>query len=229
MAKYIHCYNRLTMCCRYSVVASSFKTWGIQENIPGFSDNYNAAPGARLPVLIKQSPLHVELMRWGLIPHWSKTASIKFSTVNARAETIVTSPTYRDAFLRHRCLVPCNGFYEWRKNEDGTKTPFFIHLINQTNFAFAGIWDVWRDAEGKELKSYSIATAPSNELMTPIHNRMPVILSKEAEDQWLDTSTPQSKALSLLVPFDSSQMEAYEVSDQVNSVKNNTPELIKRI
>lgn len=217
------------MCCRYCVVASDFKTWGVQENIPGFSDNFNAAPGARLPVLVKESPLHVELMKWGLIPHWSKTSMVKFSTMNARAETITTSPTYKDAFLHHRCLVPCNGFYEWRKNDDGTKTPFFIHLINQTSFAMAGIWDTWKDAEGKEMKTYSVVTTTPNELMSSIHNRMPVILSKDDEDNWLDTTIPHTEALSLLKPFNSSYMEAYKISDRVNSVKNNNQDLTKRI
>ena len=174
------------MCCRYGFVASGLKTWGLSTQIVGFKDNYNATPGSFLPVLTVGSPFNVDLMKWGLVPHWSKTSTVKFSTVNARAETVQTSPTFRDSFLHRRCLVPCFGFYEWRQNLDKSKTPFLITLKPQPFFTMAGIWDYWLDAELKEFKSYAIITTAANEVMAPIHNRMPVMFTKRDEAEWMN-------------------------------------------
>lgn len=215
------------MCGRYGFIASGFKTWGLQDELPGFKDNYNATPGSFLPVLKTDSPLHAELMKWGLVPHWSKTATVKFSTINARAETVQTNPAFKDSFFHRRCLVPCLGFYEWRKNADGTKTPFFIHLTNQPFFAMAGIWDYWTDVEGKQFKSYAIITTAANSLMKPIHSRMPVILAKADEAAWVEPLTPGHQAFALLKPFDSTQMDVYQISSQVNNPRNNSKSLLQ--
>jgi putative SOS response-associated peptidase YedK len=207
------------MCGRYAV-KSDFKTYGIAPP-PGFQGTYNATPGSFLPVILKNSPFHAELMKWGLVPHWSKTPRVKFSTINARAETVGISPVFREAFHKRRCLVPVIGFYEWRKNPDGTKTPYFIRLKSRTWFTFAGIWDSWKDAEGKEFKSYSIITCEPNEVMKPIHNRMPVILPREVEELWATLTTPMKTLLELLKPYDPANMWAYPISTRVNNPMNN--------
>ncbi len=199
------------MCCRYGFVASGFKTWGLPTQLAGFTDNYNATPGSFLPVLTIDSTFQAELMKWGLVPHWSKTATVKFSTVNARAETVQSSPAFRDSFLHRRCLVPCFGFYEWRKNSDGSKTPFLIRLKHQPFFAMAGIWDYWLDAKQKELNSYAIITTTANDSMAPIHNRMPVVLTKQNEANWIDRDTPINTLNSLLKPIDSSLIQSYKI------------------
>lgn len=216
------------MCGRYGV-NTDFKTWGIQANLSGFRGTYNATPGSFLPVILKNSPYHAELMRWGLIPSWSKEPRVKFSTINARAETVNTSPAFRDAFNKRRCLVPALGFYEWQRHEDGTKQPYFIHLKNQPVFAMAGIWESWKDVEGVELKTYAIVTCAPNDLMSPIHNRMPVILPKESEDIWTDATTPTDSLLSLCKPYDPSLMDAYRISTLVNNPSFDSPKIIEPI
>ena len=207
------------MCGRYGV-RSDFKTYGITRAPSGFQSTYNATPGSFLPVILKNSPYHGELMKWGLIPHWSKEPRVKFSTINTRAETVCSSPVFRDAFYKRRCLVPTIGFYEWRKNPDGTKTPFFIRLNSRPVFSFAGIWDSWIDAEGRELKTYSIMTCQPNEIIAPVHSRMPVILPREVEKLWATVSTSVQVLMKLLKPYDAANMRAYPVSSRVNNPRN---------
>ena len=217
------------MCGRYGVPVSDFKTFGIKDSLPGFNGTYNATPGLFLPVLLKESPLRAQLMKWGLIPFWSKEPRVKFSTINARSETVVTSPAFREAFKKRRCLVPCIGFYEWQRHADGTKDPYYIHLKSRPMFAMAGIWDSWKDVEGKELRTFAIVTTTPNDLMAPIHTRMPVILPKEAEDVWTNASTPIDTLKSLMVPYDTSNMDAYRISTRVNNPENNDPRILEKV
>src|SRR5437588_6705059 len=189
--------------------------------------HYNIAPGNYLPVVVKHSPNQVELMKWRLVPHWSKEPRVKYSTINARAENITSSSVYREPFKTKRCLIPANGFFEWKQISSG-KVPYFIHLKHEPMFAFAGLYDIWTDAEGKEFKSFSIITTTPNEIMQPIHNRMPVILPKEHEEVWLaPEETNTAKLLTFLQPYPSNQMEAYSVSTAVNRPMNDDPEVIK--
>jgi putative SOS response-associated peptidase YedK len=191
--------------------------------------HYNITPGNYLPVVVKHSPNQVELMKWGLVPHWSKEPRVKYSTINARAETVTSSSVYREPFKTKRCLVPANGFFEWKQTAT-IKVPYFIHLKHEPMFAFAGLYDIWTDAEGKEFKSFSIITTTPNEIMQPIHNRMPVILPKEHEEVWLTPDeTNTAKLLTLLQPYPSNQMEAYTVSTAVNRPMNDDPAVIKPV
>jgi putative SOS response-associated peptidase YedK len=219
------------MCGRYSIipgnnVADRFQVEHIQEPL---LPSYNVAPGATMPVVTRNSPNRLELMKWGLIPFWAKDPKISYKTINARAETVASSPAFRDAFKRRRCLVPASGFYEWRKTERG-KIPYFIHLKDAELFAFAGLYDVWKDPEGNELRTYTIITTIPNDLVQPIHNRMPVILHPDDEAMWLDPKMSDTKALrALLNPFPDALMEAYPVSRAVNTPAMNTPALIERV
>ena len=218
------------MCGRFDgAVNSDFKTYGIAGPPKGYQQSFNVAPGMLYPALFRESPLKAELMKWGLVPFWNKEPKVKFSTINARAETLRTSPVFREPYKKHRCLIPVRGFYEWRKNADGTKTPFFIHLKSRESFAFAGIWDVWKDVEGVEFKSYAIITTTPNDSMATIHTRMPVILSVADEAVWTDPTSDMSQLDTLLKPYANQDMSMYKISSRVNSPANDDSDLLKEV
>ena len=204
---------------------------------------YNIAPTQPVLVIANNHPDRLEHFRWGLIPSWAKDASIGSRLINARAETLATKPAFRTALRRRRCLVPADGFFEWRvepvqaqgrpvrqaQGKPGkTKTPMYIRLKGGGLFAFAGLWDVWHSPDGSEIPSCTLITGEPNELVKPIHDRMPVILPKEAYGQWLNPKEQEPAALTeLLQPYPASKMEAYPVSRAVNSPKNDSPACIE--
>ncbi len=190
--------------------------------------HYNAAPSQQLPTILRNSPNHMEFMRWGLIPAWAKDPSIGYKMINARAETVATKPSFRHAFKSQRCIIPANGFYEWKQSDDGkTKIPYYIRRKDHMLFGFAGLWESWNDAEGKEIRSFTIITTTPNKVMEKIHDRMPVILEEKDETTWLDPKNENIQELqSILVPYES-QLEAIRVSTLVNSPKNQGEVLIK--
>jgi putative SOS response-associated peptidase YedK len=156
----------------------------------------NYSPGSIQP------ERHFSLARWGLIPSWASDASIGFKTINARAETVASKPAFRDAFVSRRCLLPADGFFEWRRS-GREKQPFHFGMQDDSLFAFAGLWDRWRDPAGAVIESCSILTTTPNSLLADIHDRMPVILRQENYDLWLDPGFKDVKALAeVLVPFD---------------------------
>jgi putative SOS response-associated peptidase YedK len=170
-----------------------------------------------------EEPRRLSYFCWGLIPFWAKDEKIGNKMINARAESIEEKPSYRNAFRQRRCLVPADGFYEW-KNENG-KTALGSHMKDHQPFAMAGIWETWKNPEGKMIHSFSIITTSANELMKSIHERMPVILPPEFEETWL-TSTDPREIRELLQPFEPEKMQAWEVSKLVNSPGNDNPALI---
>ena len=177
-------------------------------------------------MILNNGSNQLALFRWGLIPFWAKDPSIGHKMINARAETVDEKPSFKTCLQRKRCLIVADGFYEWKK-EGSTKRPHRITLKNQELFGFAGLWDAWKSPTGEIVNSCSIITTTPNELMAPIHNRMPVILPREVESVWLDQSIVDSTFLkSLLVPYMADLMIAYEVSAFVNSVKNNGSECL---
>ena len=169
-------------------------------------------------------------MRWGLIPFWAKDYSIGNRMINARAETVDTSAAFRRAFERRRCLVVADGFYEWLK-VGKARVPMRVALSSGEPFAFAGLWETWRSPEGEQVASCTIITTTPNAVMEPVHNRMPVILSRDAESEWLDMTgaRPAAKLKELLVPYAGQDLEVYEVSTLVNSPRNDTPEVMARL
>ena len=165
-------------------------------------------------------------MRWGLIPSWAKDSSVGNRLINARAETVAERNSFRSAFVRRRCLVLADGFYEWQR-VGNAKRPMRIVMKSGEPFAFAGLWDSWRDPNGEIVRSCTIITTEANELLHPIHNRMPVILPRDLESFWLDNDVEDRDALSnVMVPYQSAEMEAYEVSSLVNRPGNNQPEVV---
>lgn len=188
---------------------------------------YNIAPTQMIPTIVNNIGRELDLKRWGLIPHWAKDINIGSKMINARAETVDEKPSFKHLLKRKRCIIPADGFYEW-KHEGKIKRPYRITLKTEEPFSFAGLWDSWQLPDGKEISSCTIITTTPNELMADIHDRMPVILPTEAENLWLDNGIEDSHFLkSLLIPFDTSLMRVYEISSIVNSPKNNTAEVIR--
>jgi putative SOS response-associated peptidase YedK len=200
----------------------------IRRNPLVITPNYNLAPTQISPiVLIKEGERTIEMMRFGLVPFWAtdvKSAS-KYSLINAKGEEIETKRSYKQAFEKRRCIVPLSGFYEWWKNGEA-KRPIAIHLRDEPIMSVAGIWELWERGEEK-VESFSIVTTAATGFMEWVHDRMPVILSREDEERWLDPSTSVADAKELLVPCPSEWLEAHEVSTLVNSPRNNRPECVE--
>lgn len=191
---------------------------------------YNVAPGQHMPIIIRKSPNKAILAKWGLIPFWSKEPKVKFSTINARAENLSSSPVYRKPFASQRCLVPTTGFFEWKRLTDKDKVPYYIHLKNSKLFAFAGLYDIWKDAEDHPLTTFTIITTQPNSLMEKIHNRMPVIFSETDEDRWLDPDFQDTKVLlTMLDSYPATDMEATPISKFVNNPANDSPDILKPV
>jgi putative SOS response-associated peptidase YedK len=162
----------------------------------------------------------ISLMKWGLVPHWAKDASGAASTINARSETVATKPAFRDPIKLRRCLIPADGFYEWARN-GASKQPFCFEVNDGGLFAFAGLWDGWKNAEGQWIKTCSILTTTPNVVTATVHDRMPVILSRESYDLWLDPGVTNLQVVSeLLKAYDTNSMRSYPVSTRINYVVN---------
>ena len=198
-----------------------------------FAPTYNAAPQDMHPVMRSDRETgerELTVMRWGLVPYWSKDSKIGFSTINAKAETIATSPTYREAWKRRRCLVPAEWFYEWQKIDAKTKQPYAIALNDDSPFAFAGLWEQWKDkATGQALETYTIITTDPNELVAPLHDRIPVILKRDDYTRWLADSEPSHLPVDLLRPYAADEMKTWQVSSRVGNVRNDEPDLVAPI
>ena len=192
-----------------------------------YTPNYNIAPAQNIVIVKKDGTRILTQCKWGLIPSWAKDPAIGCKTINARAETVATKPAFRSAFENQRCLVVADGFYEWR-SEGKVKTPVYIRLKSGKPFGFAGLYSLWTSPKGDEICTCTIITTDANELLAPIHDRMPVIISKDNYDLWLDPGVRESKALlPLLACYPSDAIEFKQVSSLVNSPKNNSPDLIK--
>lgn len=188
---------------------------------------YNIAPSQSILTVVDHEQKRVgKRMRWGLIPFWAKDMKIGYKMINARAETVAEKTAYRQAFRKQRCLILADGFYEWKKN-DGQKQPYRFQLKNREPFAFAGLWDRW-DKEDEPIISCTLITTRPNKLIQTVHDRMPVILPPDAYDHWLNPQmNDQDYLLSLLQPYPEDQMEAYPVSNLVNSPKNDHPSILE--
>jgi putative SOS response-associated peptidase YedK len=209
------------MCARFT---ASFEfreikvRYNLQRDLPFLGRRYNIAPSQEVPVIIRNGGKNeLKIMRWGLVPSWAPDRSIANRMINARAETISEKPSFRRLLERQRCLIPADGFYEWRR-EGNHKVPVWVHLKKKEPFAFAGLWDLWRDVEGETLHTFTIITTVPNALLRRIHNRMPVIFDPLQGRQWLDPrlSTRNADIAAVLGPFPSELMESYDVSPLVN-------------
>jgi putative SOS response-associated peptidase YedK len=222
------------MCGRFSLsqpteaLAQRFQL----DEVPPLESQYNIAPTnsvATVLVYPANKKRQFRLLHWGLIPSWAKNPQIGAKMINARAETVAQKPAFRAAFRHRRCLVLADGFYEWQQLE-GKKQPYYIQIQDGQPFAFAGLWEHWKGSDGSVIDSCTLLTTEPNELLRPLHNRMPVILKPENHDLWLDPDVQQPDLLHpLLCPYPSKEMVAFPVSKQVNNPANNTPELVKAV
>jgi len=189
---------------------------------------YNIAPTQIAPVLLRSDDGALKLRgyRWGLVPAWAQDEAIGNRLINARAETLTQKPAFRDAFERRRCLVPADGWYEWRK-EGKHKVPMWIHLRSRRPFAFAGLWERWRSAGGEWLRTFAIVTSDAAPSVRDIHDRMPVVLSPGQRLRWLDPATPLSELADLARPYAGDDLEAWAVSRLVNSPDNDVPACVE--
>ena len=216
------------MCGRYSLKADledvQRRFEFIANELP-YSPRYNIAPTQPVLAVTNGQSRGASYMRWGLIPSWAKDSSVGNRLINARAETVAERPSFRTALAKRRCLVLADGFYEWQRTGNA-KRPMRIVMKSGEPFAFAGLWDSWRDPDGEIVRSCTIITTEANDLLRPIHNRMPVILPREMESFWLDHDVEDRGALSdVLGRYQSTEMEAYEVSSLVNQPGNDGPEV----
>jgi putative SOS response-associated peptidase YedK len=193
-----------------------------------FEPRFNIAPSQPVLAIPNTGRNTADFFRWGLIPSWAKDPAIANKLINARGETLGEKPSFRGGFKYKRCLIPADGFYEW-KAQPGTKvkTPYFIHMKDRKPFAFAGLWDEWQSPDGGALRTCTIVTTSPNELMQGLHNRMPVILDPKDYAEWLDPAPRSAESLAHLVkPFPAGPMAAYPVSTLVNSPANDRPDLV---
>jgi len=220
------------MCGRYAVTVDSdaIQQAFSLDSVIDFAPRYNIAPTQYAPIITNEHPKTLSLYKWGLVPSWAKDAAIGNKMINARADGVAEKPSYRSAFKRRRCLVPVTGFYEWQKGDGKAKTPMYIQLKDAELFALAGLWEVWHSPEGDELRTFTIITTDANEFMSPIHNRMPVILHKADYDLWLDPNDVPAQVLQpLLRPYEAAKMTAYEVSRAVNTPSIDEPDLVQPV
>lgn len=226
----------LTLCGRFTlgVTMEELMLRYMLDDIPEYMDyrpRYNIAPTQQVVAIIHDGTRRrAGTLRWGLIPHWAKDISIGSKLINARSETLLEKPAFRESFLRKRCLIPADGFYEWQKQENGKKVPFRITMEDKGIFSFAGLYDIWINPEGQKVSSCTIITTRPNSLMSPIHDRMPVVIPSGQEDRWLNRSVQRPEEISsLLSPYPANQMQAYPVSAAVGKVANDSIELISPV
>ncbi len=202
------------------------------EEVPPFAPSYNVAPQSMQPVVRLDRDTgrrEFALLRWGLIPFWAKDAKIAYSTINARSEDAAARPAFREALRKRRCLVPADAFYEWQRVDAKTRLPYAFALKSGEPYALAGLWEYWRPEQGEPLESFTILTTDPNELMEPVHNRMPVILEPRDYDRWLEPGDPARPPVDLLRPLPAEKMTAWRISERVGNVRNNDPSLLEPV
>ena len=214
--------GRFTLVSPAAVVTERFHAAAPAELKP----RYNVAPAQEILCVIRDGPNRLEPLRWGLIPPWAKDPAIGNRLINARAETLAEKPSFREAFIRRRCLVVADGFYEWRA-AGKRKVPVYLFLKSKGPFGFAGLYERWKSPGGEEIRTCTIITTEANELVRPLHNRMPVILPEDVEDEWLDPAANRRESLlSLLKPYPAAGMDAYDVTPVVNNTGHDAPDCI---
>ncbi|MGD9763180.1 MAG: SOS response-associated peptidase [Candidatus Binatia bacterium] len=193
-----------------------------------YEPRYNIAPSQPVLVIPNRAARLLRPARWGLIPHWATDGRIGQRMINARAETLSERPAFRDALAHRRCLIPADGFYEWRREGRARRTPYYVRARDGEPLAFAGLWDVWRAPTGERVASCAIVTTAANDALAPIHDRWPVLLPVEAYERWLHPGPCAAEGLApLLRPCDPEWLEAYPVTPLVNSPENEGPQCVE--
>ena len=229
------------MCGRYTLMAEEEELarkflliYLSREVVENLQPRYNITPSQSIVAIRSSKPdggREASLFSWGLVPFWAKDAKIGYKMINARSETAAEKPSFRAAMKSRRCIIPASGFYEWQRPENSTrKQPYYFAARNGEPFAMAGLWERWKSPEGTVLESCSILTTSANDIMAPIHDRMPVLLEERDFDLWLVPNESRSESIRpLFRPFPAGPMSRVPISTLVNSPKNNGPELIAEI
>jgi len=221
------------MCGRYylSDPEGIFTQYGVPKNeYQKIEPDYNIAPGRELPVVLEDSKgRHLRMVKWGLIPSWAKDPKIGYKMINARMETLMEKPSWERPLVSQRALIPSNGFYEW-KREGTKKEPFIIKAKDRELISFAGLYDIWKDSNGNLVPTFTIITAPADDTVNKIHDRMPVILTREGEEKWLDYTVKDPDLLeNILSSNEDHSLESYKVSEKVNKPVNNSKDLLQPV
>jgi len=222
------------MCGRYTHLYSWEELHRLMSlTVPGIpiENRYNVAPSQQAPVvrLHSEGKWRTELLRWGLVPSWAKDSKIAYKLINARSETIAVKPSFRSAFKARRCLIPASGFYEWQKLQTTKqKQAYYIRSKGDGPIVFAGLWERWKPPQNELIESYSIITTNSNDLIRPLHDRMPVILEPKSFEKWLEPDASPDELNSLLKPCSPELLRIYRVSSHVNSPKNDDAQCIQQ-
>ena len=222
------------MCGRYLFLNPDviLARYGLEQFPLILPSNYNVAPSTEM-LTISRDPASSDsgnlgvMRKWGLLPFWAKDPKIGYKMINARAETVAEKASFKKAIGSRRCIVPASGFYEW-KREQGRKIPYLFQPKTDTIFSFAGLYETW-EKNDLIIYSYTIITTAANDLVQPVHDRMPVILPKDDEDAWLNAKTPFTNVMALLNPFSAADMRCHPVSTEINNVRNNHPDLVKPV
>lgn len=218
------------MCGRFTLTQSTqavAQRFGVQFVLFECLPRYNIAPSQPVAVVLQNGGRRLEACRWGLVPFWAKDLEMGSRLINARAETLAEKPAFKYSLARRRCLIPADGFYEWRK-EGNRRIPVYIRRRDGGLFAFAGLWDEWQSPDGSPLRTCTIITTEPNALIAPIHHRMPAILKPEHETLWLDPSLKEpTQLLAVLQAYPETELEAYPVSARVNSPNHDDPSCIQ--
>ncbi|MGC1454919.1 MAG: SOS response-associated peptidase [Nitrospirota bacterium] len=218
------------MCGRFEIhspIEIIAEIFGIADWELEYPPHYNIAPSQDILIVVNDGKRRLIKSRWGFVPSWSQDLDASYKMINARAETVASSKAFKSAFEKQRCLVVADGFYEWRR-EGTTKKPFYVRLKSHKPFGFAGLYNAWRSPDGELLTMSTIITTGANQLVMPIHERMPVIAPVDKYDLWLDPRVQDSSVLpALLNPYPSEEMELFPVTPKVNSFKFDSPESIE--
>lgn len=200
------------------------------NDMPDIEPRYNIAPTQDI-LSIRQidDGREAAMLKWGLVPSWAKDVSTGAKLINARSETVTEKPSFREAFKKRRCIIPADGFYEWQRT-GGKKQPYFFRMQNEHPFGFAGLWEKWKATDGQVLETCTILTTEANEVLQPVHDRMPVILHREDYELWLDSDVRKMDLVKeLLSPYPASEMMSYPVGTSINSPLNQGVELIEQV
>jgi putative SOS response-associated peptidase YedK len=218
------------MCGRYSLSKSKVQLEERfqAEMLPDFSPRYNIAPTQLVPVITSDSPKGFSFFYWGITPDFGQNKPVSSKLINARSESVHEKVSFKTSFEKRRCLIPADGFYEWKKLGKKTKIPHRFTLRDEETFAFAGIWEEFETVSGESQHTFLILTTSPNTLVEEVHDRMPVILRRDQEKKWLDTYSSEEELKALLTPYSSEQMSSFTVSPLVNSVQNDSPNLLRK-
>jgi len=220
------------MCGRFALKTPPKKlaaTFGVEE-VPTVEARYNIAPTQEI-LAVQQSPdgREAKLLKWGLVPSWAKDTAMGARLINARSETVAEKPSFREAFKKRRCIIPADGFYEWQR-AGGRRLPFFFQMKDERPFGFAGLWERWEGAHQEVVESCTILTTQANEVLRPVHDRMPVILHPDDYELWLEIDERKIALVrEILQPYPVEEMRAHRVSEEVNHIRNQGDGLIREL